>query len=262
MPKFQLYISPCPNDTFIFYAWIAGKIDARGYEVEPHFMDIQALNELCKSSSPDIVKVSYSTYASERGRYALLEAGSALGRGCGPLLVARTETKLHEQSLIAIPGWDTTAHALLRYYNPHYQNLKAYLFSDILSAIQNKEVDAGVIIHETRFTYAKEGLVCLQDLGAYWEEKTQLPIPLGAILTPKSHANHIPIFNRLIQESIAYAYHHLDETLKYCQRYAQEMEKEVMLSHINLYVNEFSVSLGEEGHKAIQTFLSVYQRIS
>ncbi len=255
MQVIRLLISPCPNDTYIFYALIHQKVFTNGYCFIPEFYDIKELNEKAQKNEGDLIKVSIYTYLRLEGSYYLLRSGSALGRGCGPLLVTQTHKRLHHNSLIAIPGIDTTAHFLLKFYNPHLQNKKVLLFHEIMPAVAKEEVDAGVIIHEGRFTYQNYGLKCVQDLGSYWEEKTHCPIPLGGIIAPKSKFSYeqILMLEKCIQESIKYAQDHEKEVLDYCQSYAQEMSKEVLLSHIRLYVNDFSLNLGQEGNQAIET---------
>jgi len=254
MPVYQLSISPCPNDTYIFYALIHQKIDTAECVFIPEFYDIKELNERAKNYKGDLIKVSIFAYLDIQEHYHLLDSGGALGRGCGPLLVTRKNYVLNTASKIAIPGWDTTANFLLHFYNPSYSNLKVMLFHEIMPAVAQGTVDAGVIIHESRFTYPDYGLVCVQDLGNYWEQKTNLPIPLGGIIAPKNKFSYKEItkFEQLIKASIQYAQQNEEEVLTYCQQYAQEMSQEVMLSHIRLYVNEFSLSMGDEGKQAIK----------
>ncbi len=254
MKKLELLISPCPNDTYIFYALIHQKINTLGFQFIPQFYDIKELNEKAKNFDGDIIKVSYYTYLELKNSYYLLQSGGALGKGCGPLLVSQKGKKIKPNSIIAIPGIDTTAHFLLKFYNSEFSQKKVVLFHEIMPKVKNGEVDAGVIIHESRFTYPNYGLECIQDLGLYWEEKTQLPIPLGGIIVPKAHftLEEVQIFEKLIYNSILYAQNHEEEVLKFCKCYAQEMSEEVMLSHIRLYVNEFSLNLGAEGKLAIQ----------
>lgn len=261
MKKFHLLISPCPNDTYIFYALIHQKIDTLGIEFIPHFWDIKELNQKAKNFEGDLIKVSYYVYLELKNSYYLLGSGGALGRGCGPLLVTQKGKKIDNQSVIAIPGIDTTAHFLLQFYNPYFRKKKVYLFHEIMPRVSNGEVDAGVIIHESRFTYPEYGLECIEDLGNYWELKTGLPIPLGGIIMPKSKftQKEAQLIEELIKKSILYAQCHEEEVLTYCQYYAQEMSKDVMLSHIRLYVNEFSLELGQEGQKAIQKMEEIIQ---
>ncbi len=261
MRKIRLLISPCPNDTYIFYALINQKIDTHGYNFIPEFYDIKELNEKAKQGYGDVIKVSFYAYSKLKNHYYLLRTGGAIGRGCGPLLVTIIGKTITSQSIIAIPGIDTTAHFLLQFYLPEHNKKKVLLFHEIMPAVAKGEVDAGVIIHESRFTYKDYGLQCIQDLGAYWEEKTGCPIPLGGIIASKNlfSLNQIIEIENLIQESILYAQQHEDEVLKYCQNYAQEMDKEVMLAHIQLYVNDFSLELGKEGNHALQMMEKIIQ---
>ena len=259
MPTIRLLISPCPNDTYIFYALINQKIDTLGWEFIPEFYDIKELNQKAKLGEGNLIKVSYFTYLTLKNHYYLLKSGGALGRGCGPLLVTKKNSNFSNQSKIAIPGIDTTANFLLKFYAPQAINTEVMLFHQIMPAVADGKVDAGVIIHESRFTYSNYDLVCIQDLGNYWEQKTQLPIPLGGIIMPKNKfsISEVHLIEKLIQDSIDYARKNEDEVLNYCQCYAQEMSIEVMLSHIRLYVNEFSLDMGEEGKQAVMKMESL-----
>lgn len=263
MKAIDLFISPCPNDTYIFYALIHKKVDTLDFCFVPSFFDIQELNSKARNKVGDVIKVSYFTYLELKEEYYLLQSGGALGRGCGPLLVTQKGKRLTSGSMIAIPGIDTTAHFLLQFYCPEWAKKKVVLFHEIMPKVANGEVDGGVVIHESRFTYKDYDLECVQDLGSYWEEKTQLPIPLGGIIVPKSKFSleEVKMLEKIIQESILYAQNHENEVLEYCQCYAQEMSKEVMLSHIRLYVNEFSLSLGKEGNLAIQKMEEVMKTL-
>ena len=248
----KIGLSPCPNDTFIFYGLLNKKIDTHNFVFEPVFEDVQALNELALQGVLDVTKVSYRTYYDVRNEYTLLESGGALGHNCGPLLISK-EMKLKNDlaiSKIAIPGHKTTACFLLQFYNIPNIELIPMEFSEIENAILNEKVDAGVIIHENRFTYQNKGLFCIQDLGKYWEENTGYPIPLGGIIIKNEKPYAVEV-NDMIQRSIAYAYNNQDETLEYCKKYAQEMDYDVMLKHINLYVNDYSKSLGVNGKNAV-----------
>lgn len=263
MRSVDLLISPCPNDTYIFYALIHKKIDTLDFCFVPSFFDIKELNEKAKNGVGEVIKVSYFTYLELKEEYYLLQSGGALGRGCGPLLVTQKGKKLTSHSVVAIPGIDTTAHFLLQFCYPEFTKKKVVLFHEIMPKAASGEVDAGVIIHESRFTYRDYGLECVRDLGSYWEEETQLPIPLGGIIVPKSKFSleEVKMLEKIVQESILYAQSHEEEVLEYCQCYAQEMSKEVMLSHIRLYVNEFSLDLGKEGNLAIQKMEEVMKTI-
>ena len=252
--KLSIGFSPCPNDTFIFDAMIHGKIDTLGLDFEVTMGDVEELNRLAFQKELDITKLSYHAFGHLLNDYRLLDAGSALGRNCGPLLIAKKgfDPTTITSAKIAIPGKYTTANFLLSMAYPQAKNKIEYLFSDIETAILNNEVDAGLIIHENRFTYQGKGLVKLIDLGEYWEEETQLPIPLGGIVIQ----NKIDIairqkVNDVLKRSIAYAFEHPEESLPFIQKNAQEMDKKVMYAHIGLYVNDFSLDLGKEGKKAV-----------
>jgi len=260
--KLSLGFSPCPNDTFIFYAMLHGKIDTEGLEFEPLLADVEELNQKAFAGTLDITKLSYHAYAYLLDSYLLLNAGSALGNNCGPLLIAKTpiDQETLTNASIAIPGKYTTANFLLSLAYPKAQNKKAMLFSDIEDALLEEEVDAGLIIHENRFTYEQKGLKKIIDLGEYWEETMQLPIPLGGIVIKKSLPEEIQQkVDRVMQRSVAYAMDNPDETRDYVQAHAQEMEEEVQKQHIELYVNDFTRDLGSKGRKAIEQLFQVAQ---
>jgi len=256
---YTIGISPCPNDTFIFYALLNKKIDTLGLDFNVVFEDVSALNKMAFDDTLDITKLSYHTYAYVREHYKLLESGSALGNNCGPLLIAKRQLTDEEilNGSVAIPGKYTTANFLLKYKYPSIEKIKTFLFSKIEDAVLTGKTDMGLIIHENRFTYQDKGLIKIADLGEYWEQTTQLPIPLGGIVIKKSIEESISIsIDRLIAQSIEYAYENEHEVLTYCQQYAQEMDFNVMKSHIGLYVNEYSLKLGQKGKKAINHLLS------
>lgn len=253
--KLRIAISPCPNDTFIFNALHTGKIDTAPYELEFILEDIERLNLLAEQQAADIIKLSYANYFRVMEQYAMLPAGGALGHGVGPLLISRhamTSEQL-DKALIAIPGRHTTANFLLSYAYPQMTNKREYLFSEIEEAVLSGKVDAGVIIHENRFTYQEKGLYCLVDLGAYWETKTGLPIPLGGIAIRRD----LPLelqhqVNGWIQASIQDAWANYPLLGEFVTSHAQSMHDDVMRQHIHLYVNEYSMDPGERGHEAIQ----------
>ncbi len=254
--KISIGFSPCPNDTYIFDALINQKIDTAPFEFELTLADVEELNELALANKLDVTKLSYHAFSECCSSYDLLSAGSALGRGCGPLLISKQATekqKLNERT-IAIPGKLTTANFLLQFYNPEITKKQTVLFSEIEDLVLSEQVDAGVIIHENRFTYADRGLVLLQDLGAYWEEQSHFPIPLGGIVVKNTFdPENQSRLNQLIRSSIEYAHKHSSITLpKFIKDNAQEMSEEVMRKHINLYVNHFSTNLGQEGEAAIR----------
>lgn len=260
--KLRLGFSTCPNDTFMFDAMVHGRVDTEGLSFELVLADIFHLNQMAWREELDMVKVSYQTYGHLRSRYRLLDAGSALGRGCGPLLISKeplTVQQLIDQQLpVAVPGFNTTAHLLLSYFSPQLQNKKEYIFHDIMPAILRGEAAAGVIIHENRFTYQQHGLRLIQDLGEHWEERTNKPIPLGAILARESLGEEIiGKLNRIMHRSVIHAFANPDEAMPFVRLHAQEMDDAVMKAHIGLYVNDFSVNLGEEGKEAVNTLLQV-----
>jgi 1,4-dihydroxy-6-naphthoate synthase len=256
--KLSLAISPCPNDTFLFEPLLSGRIDTEGMQFELQFADIAELNNLARHGATDVVKLSFFTYAMVREQYALLNTGAALGRGCGPLLVSREPLAREDlaQARIAIPGVDTTAHLLLECYAPDAVRREVRVFHEIMPALLNGEFDAGVIIHESRFTYAQLGLHLIQDLGNYWEQTTGLPIPLGAIAAKHSLGREvISALNRVIRRSAEFALANPDLPMPFVRAHAQEMDEAVMRAHISLYVNEFSVDLGHKGHRAVTALL-------
>lgn len=253
--KLTLGFSPCPNDTFIFDAMVHGKIDTEGIDFEVVMADVEELNRLAFAQELDITKLSYHAFAHLIDNYALLDAGSALGNNCGPLLIAKKELNIEEinAAQIAIPGKYTTANFLLGLAYPKAKNKQEQLFSDIETAVLNEDVDAGLIIHENRFTYAEKGLVKIQDLGEFWETKTGLPIPLGGIVIKKGITREVAEkVNRILTKSVNYAFDHPEESLPFIKDHAQEMEEEVMYAHIGLYVNEYSRDLGAKGKKAVR----------
>jgi 1,4-dihydroxy-6-naphthoate synthase len=253
--KLKLGFSPCPNDTFIFDAMIHGKIETEGLEFEVFMEDVEALNQKAFHKALDITKLSYHAFGYVADRYALLNAGSALGNGCGPLLIGKkklTELEVME-SLIAIPGHYTTAHLLFSLAYPNAKRKKILVFSDIEPAILNDSVDAGVIIHENRFTYQTKNLVKTLDLGDFWEKKTGLPIPLGGIAVKRSLSIEMQQkVNRVMRKSVEYALKHPTASLGYVRAHAQEMQDAVMQQHIDLYVNHYTADLGEKGRKAVE----------
>lgn len=247
--------SPCPNDTFIFYALVHGKVRVPGVEFQERLADVETLNQMALETALDITKISYHAFGFLREQYALLRAGSALGRGCGPLLVAKPGTKLADlkKGMIAIPGKRTTAYLLLRLFDPLIKNITVMPFDRIMEAIANDEVDAGLIIHESRFTYPHYKLEKLLDLGEWWEGYSGLPIPLGGILAKRALGQEALLrIETGIRESLHYARSHQDEVLEYCRKHSQEMDDDVMRKHITLYVNDFTLDLGEQGLSAVR----------
>jgi len=254
MKKLRIGFSPCPNDTFIFDALIHGKIDAEGLDFDLHMADVEELNQMAFRGELDITKLSYHAFLQVLDEYIMMDSGSALGNNCGPLLIMNSGSENPiKTDLIAIPGKYTTANFLLNYAFPELQNKKEILFSDIESSIKSKEVSAGLIIHENRFTYADRGFEKVKDLGEHWEKSTGMPIPLGGIAIKRNLDKALQEkVQRLIRKSLEFAFENPAESLGFVKQHAQEMDAEVMQKHINLYVNDYSLSLGEKGKVAIQ----------
>lgn len=247
--------SPCPNDTFIFYALIHGKVTVPGIAFREQLEDVETLNRMALENKLDLTKISYHALGHLREAYALLRSGGALGRGCGPLIVSRPGTTLSDlkHGTIAIPGRLTTAYLLLRLFDPSIENVIVMTFDRIMEAVSTGEVTAGLIIHESRFTYPLYGLEKLLDLGAWWEQHSGLPIPLGGILGRRSLGRDLLLkIEAGIRESVQYAHTHPEEVMDYCGMHSQEMDPLVMKNHIDLYVNDFSLDLGQEGLAAVR----------
>jgi len=253
--KISIGFSPCPNDTFIFDALVHNKIDTEDFLFEPSLEDVETLNEHAFAEYYDVSKLSFFAYALVSDKYQLLNSGSALGFKCGPLLISKHQIDIANISKIkiAIPGKYTTANFLFSIAFPEATNKTEMLFSEIESAIVNGTVDAGVIIHENRFTYEQKGLKKIIDLGEYWEEKTGMPVPLGGIAVKRSLPEKTKYkIDRMIKESVEFAFANPRSGYDFIKANAQEMSEEVMYKHIGLYVNKFSINLGEEGRKAVQ----------
>lgn len=252
--KFSLAFSPCPNDTFIFDALVNQKIDTKGISFEVFLEDVQTLNEWAMQGKMDFSKISYGVWNKVKNQYQLLNSGGALGKGVGPLLITKPgNINSVNDMTIAIPGENTTAHLLFSLAYPNATKKVFKVFHEIENAVLNGEVDAGVIIHENRFTYEAKGLKKIIDLGAYWEETQQLPIPLGGIIAKKTiDPAIIQEVDALIKQSIEYAFANYPTVAPYVIEHAQEMSEEVMRQHINLYVNNFSLDLGAEGLQAVE----------
>jgi 1,4-dihydroxy-6-naphthoate synthase len=262
--KLTLGFSPCPNDTFIFDAMVHGRIDTEGLEFDYFLADVEELNRRALAVDVDITKISYHAYAYVAQNYLILDSGSALGYRNGPLLISKKTILPDElkKSRIAIPGKLTTANLLLSMAWPEAVNKKEYLFSDIENALLNDEADAGLIIHETRFTYYKKGLIKIADMGEYWENLTGLPIPLGAIVINRNVPDDIAQkVNRVLRRSLEFAYNDSSASYDFVAGNARVMDSTVMNNHIKLYVNEFSLNLGENGRKAIEKLFEIsYQK--
>lgn len=253
----SLAFSPCPNDTYIFHALVHQCIDLGGLDFQqPILADVETLNNWAVQGTYDVTKLSFHAYGCVREHYHLLQAGAALGRGCGPLLVSRNGSVDLSHDRIAIPGALTTAAMLLQFYAGTPLNLVVMPFDTIMDAVLKGDVEAGVIIHESRFTFADLGLQSVQDLGQWWEEHSGLPIPLGGIAVKKSLGyDRIQRIDTAIAASIAYAHTHPHESLTYIRQNSQEMDGKVIQNHISLYVNSFSSDLGEEGRAAVEYLL-------
>jgi len=263
--KLSLGFSPCPNDTFIFDALVNKKIDTEGLDFEVHLEDVQTLNNFALEDKLDFSKISYGVLPLLLHSHTLLSSGGAMGNGVGPLLISKNAnfTPAEVNNLrIAIPGKNTTAYLLFSYVYPDAKNISFYVFNEIESAVLSGEVDAGVIIHENRFTYAQKGLHKITDLGAEWETKTNSPIALGGIVA----SNRIPKpimqqVDELIAKSVEYAFTNYSIISAYVSTHAQEMSEEVMRKHIDLYVNDFSMDMGLAGKNAVETLVNIYQQL-
>lgn len=263
--KLTLGFSPCPNDTFIFDAMIHGKIDTEGLEFECVIEDVETLNRKAFKGELDVTKLSYHAFAYLVDQYVLLDAGSALGFGVGPLLIAREafpEAAVLPDLRVGIPGKLTTANFLLSLAYPGLTDKREMLFSEIEDALLNGEIDLGLIIHENRFTYAAKGLHKVVDLGDFWEQETGAAIPLGGIVVNRRHGPDTQLkLNRVLRKSVEFAFADPKSSLDFVRRHSQEMSEEVMYKHIELYVNKYSVDLGPEGRKAVHTLFERARRI-
>ena len=258
--KITLGFSPCPNDTFIFDAMVHHKIDTEGLEFDYFMADVEELNTKAFNGIPDVCKVSYHAYLHLINDYILLNSGSALGDDVGPLFISKKDLSNHNLNdiSVAIPGNYTTANLLLSIAYPEIKNKEEVLFSDIETKLLNEDFDAGVIIHENRFTYHKRGLKLIADLGKRWFELTQQPIPLGGIVIKRNLDKEIiNSVNRILKKSVEYAFANPESPMGFIRCNAQEMEEEVMMKHINLYVNQYSVELGDKGKKAVETLFNL-----
>lgn len=261
---FTLGFSPCPNDTFIFDALVNGKIDTGGIRFEPVLEDVQTLNRWALEGKLDITKLSYAVLPLVQKDYRLFNSGSALGRGVGPLLIANqdpAEININER-MIAIPGEHTTAHMLFSMAYPEVKN-KIFMRYDAIEQFVQEGKGLGVIIHENRFTYKQKGLFKITDLGDYWETQTGSPIPLGGIVIRNEYGSGLQQqVNKLIRESIEYAFSKYPVLNDYIRDHAQEMSEDVMRKHIDLYVNEYSLNLGEEGTNAVKKMIEVFNEVN
>jgi 1,4-dihydroxy-6-naphthoate synthase len=251
--------SPCPNDTFIFYALVHGKIDTGGLSFEEVLLDVETLNRKALNKGLDITKVSFHAYGHLKDNYSLLRSGGAMGRGCGPLVVARRKIGMEDLrgKRIAVPGRLTTAYLLLQLYDPALStNIVLMPFDRIMASVRDGTADAGLIIHESRFTYPDYGLFEVRDLGEWWEGETGLPIPLGCIIARRDLGQStIDTIDSSVRKSVEYALSRSEETKSYIKSHSQEMADEVIEQHIALYVNKYTIDPGDEGLRAVQQLL-------
>lgn len=262
MKALTLGYSPCPNDTFIFYALIHGRIDTGGLRFKERLLDVETLNRKALNSELDLTKISYHAFGHLRDKYVMLRSGGALGRGCGPLVVVKNRYTMKElrDKKIAVPGRLTTAALLLQLYDNAFTDPSGIVimpFHEIMDAVSKGDADAGVIIHESRFTYASYGLKSVLDLGEWWENETGRPVPLGGILAKRELGGDLIVrVEELIRESVRYAYSNRSEPMGYIKEHSRELSDEVIRSHIDLYVNDFSIDIGDEGEKAIAELIN------
>lgn len=263
--KLKLGFSPCPNDTFIFDALVNGKIDTEGIEFETVLEDVETLNQWALEGKLDITKLSFPAYFKSKNIYTLLNAGAALGKGVGPLLISNKDKEFTEKHItesgIILPGIHTTAHLLFSFAYPQATKKSFAIFHKIEEALVSGQADFGVIIHENRFTYQQKGLFKVCDLGAFWEEKTKVPVPLGGIAIKTNLGKQLfDKVNEWIHHSLTIAYSRQPEISDYVKKHAQTMSEEVMRQHIELYVNRYSLDLGPDGQRAIAELEHVYQK--
>lgn len=254
MELLSLGFSPCPNDTFIFDALVHGKIDTEGLEFNYVLADVEELNQKAFRGELDITKLSFHAFLHLAHKYVLLQSGAALGSNAGPLLVSKIPLTLAELSgkRIGIPGKNTTANLLLSLAAPQLTDKVEMLFSDIEKAVSAGDIDAGLIIHESRFTYQQKGLFKVADMGEFWESKTHCPIPLGGIVVRRNFsAETIRKIDRVLKRSVEFAFANPDSSMPFVKANAREMDEDVMKKHIELYVNDYSIQLGTAGRKAV-----------
>jgi 1,4-dihydroxy-6-naphthoate synthase len=262
--KISLGFSSCPNDTFIFDAMIHGKIDTEGLEFELFIGDVEELNRKAFSNELAITKISYNAYTRLTNNYILLDSGSALGENCGPLIIANQEFSIDDLSSkkIALPGINTTANLLLSVAFPEVKNKVEMIFSDIEKSVIDGSVDAGLIIHESRFTYEEKGLKKIIDLGEYWENLSNTPTPLGGIIAQRDlGADLLQKINRVLKRSVQFAFDNPKSGIDFIRQHSQEMSEEVMYKHIGLYVNHYTLDLGEAGRKSVETLFKKAQEL-
>ena len=265
--KIRLGISTCPNDTFAFHALLERKIDWRDFEFEIELRDVQHLNDALFEKNFDIQKVSFYAALSQLDRICILDSGSALGFGNGPLLLSSGHKQApgawikNRNPIVLTPGKDTTAQMLYRVFHGNGE-IKDVIFSEIMPALQDKTADYGVCIHEGRFTWQEQGLTFIEDLGSRWEQATKCPLPLGGIVAAKHlGAETLKQLQQIVKESVEYGMNHREETLFTMRKYAQEFSDEVLYSHVDLYVNQWTVTLGERGRLALEKMLQMCRTI-
>jgi len=259
-----LGFSPCPNDTFIFDALVNKKIDTRNLDFKVVMEDVETLNQNALNGNLDVTKLSFPAFFKSGHEYILLNSGGALGEGVGPLLISNTQLPLSKiaASTIAIPGLNTTANLLLSFAFPAANQKKIMGFDEIENAVLDGKTTLGVIIHESRFTYQLKGLTKVVDLGAFWEQSMHVPIPLGGIAIKRSIEKSISRqVEKLIRESVLFAYENYPPVPDYVKENAVELDEAVMMQHIELYVNDFSLDFGEKGKEAIEALYAVYKKI-
>lgn len=264
MTTLSLGYSPCPNDTYIFHALVHGLIPCDGLTFTERLEDVETLNQLALQGALDLTKISFHAFGHLRDRYVLLRSGAALGRGCGPLIVTDGATSLEQlrDKTIAIPGELTTANLLLQLYSGGTDKLLILPFDQIIDAVRQGRAAAGVIIHESRFTYQQHGLQQLLDLGQWWEEETGYPIPLGGILAKRSLGKErIRQVDQALRRSIEYARNYPQEASSYIRQHAQELDETVIRRHIDLYVNDYSINLGKDGLAAVSCLIEKAERV-
>ncbi|HET7117894.1 MAG TPA: 1,4-dihydroxy-6-naphthoate synthase [Hanamia sp.] len=260
--NYTLGFSPCPNDTFIFDALVSKKINTGDFHFNVRLEDVETLNNLAINKVLDFTKISYGVLPLITKNYIVLNSGGALGKGVGPLLISQKPVNFNdvEKYTIAIPGENTTAHLLFSLAFPNAKKKIFKRYDEIENSVLQSENVLGVIIHENRFTYMDKGLYKIIDLGNFWEEKTSFPIPLGGIVGKRNIDENILMqVDALIKESMEYAFEHYPLISDYVKEHSQEMEVDVMKKHIDLYVNKYSINLGEEGRNAVQQFMEIYR---
>lgn len=262
MKTLSLGYSPCPNDTFIFYGMMHGQIETENLLFKELLLDVETLNQKALHTELDISKVSYHAFGHLRKDYCMLRAGGALGKGCGPLLVAKEQYSIEELrgKRIAVPGKLTTAYLLLQLFDSsfilHPSSLFVMPFNKILESVKNNEVDAGLIIHESRFTYHLYRLKQIIDLGEWWEKETGFPIPLGGIAAKRALGKELLTkVNNILKQSVEFAMKNRDKPMSYIKEHAQELSEKVINQHIDLYVNNYSLDIGEDGEGAVKELL-------